>query len=112
MPMLCAPDPATLTALVGIPYLERGRTTRGADCWGIVLLAARELWGLQLPEYFYSELDLLAEASVLIDIETDETQAHWWEVDSPYPRGAVHVFRIHGKRTHCGLHLGGLDFLH
>lgn len=99
-----------LIALVGIPYVEGGRDMRGADCWGVVLLAARRLWGLELPEYFYSPADVLAQARDLIERET--AGPRWREVPLPVGPGAVHVFRIKGHETHCGVHLGGSSFLH
>lgn len=36
---------------VGVPYLDRGRTMAGCDCWGLVRLVLAELGGLQLPSY-------------------------------------------------------------
>src|SRR6516225_7393574 len=105
-------DAAILSSLVGVPYVPRGRTREGADCWGIVLLAARELFYLDLPEFFYSseELALLEDAQALIGHET--RAACWREVQAPFAAGAVHIFRIHGQETHCGLHLGADTFLH
>lgn len=36
-------------ALVGIPWLDRGRDLDGCDCWGLVRLAYRLGLGLDLP---------------------------------------------------------------
>jgi cell wall-associated NlpC family hydrolase len=38
-------------SFVGIPYLDRGRSIVGCDCWGLVLLIFRELRGIDLPSY-------------------------------------------------------------
>jgi len=108
---------ATLGDFIGIPYVPRGRSLAGLDCWGLVLLAARELFGLALPEFFYSEADLLPDAEVLIREQTSGATPQWRPVGragllTPYPPGVVHIFRVAGHPTHCGLHLGGLDFLH
>lgn len=36
---------------VGIPYLDRGRSIVGLDCWGLVVMVFRELRGIALPSY-------------------------------------------------------------
>lgn len=36
---------------VGIPYLDRGRSIVGCDCWGLLWLVYRELRGVELPSY-------------------------------------------------------------
>jgi cell wall-associated NlpC family hydrolase len=99
-----------LTHLVGVPYVACGREQDGADCWGIVRLAARELYGLDMPDYFYTEATILEHACAHIGREI--RGPHWLLVGTPYPLGAVHLFRIKGFVTHCGLNVGGGDFLH
>lgn len=36
---------------VGIPFVDRGRTVDGADCWGLLRLALLKVAGLELPAY-------------------------------------------------------------
>lgn len=36
---------------VGIPYLDKGRSIVGLDCWGLLHLCYRELRGIDLPSY-------------------------------------------------------------
>jgi cell wall-associated NlpC family hydrolase len=36
---------------VGIPYLDKGRSLVGLDCWGLLHLVYRELRGIELPSY-------------------------------------------------------------
>jgi len=95
---------------VGIPYKERGRSAAGADCWGICLMFAREQLRVELPEYFYSEADLLEAAPRLIERAT-RPGGRWVQVERP-ALGDVAVFRIKGLPTHCGLVLVGGLFLH
>src|SRR5262245_26142877 len=111
MTVLANVNPAVLASLVGVPYVARGRSSSGADCWGIVLLGALALWGLKYPDYFYTEHELLHDACDLIDVETREG-ARWHAAHTPWPGAAVHIFRVNGHKTHCGLHLDGQLFLH
>jgi len=39
------------TAYVGIPWLDRGRTREGCDCWGLLRLVYTEVLGLEVPDY-------------------------------------------------------------
>lgn len=41
----------TLEAYLGVPYVLGGATRAGADCGGLVVLAYRELRGIELPPY-------------------------------------------------------------
>lgn len=36
---------------VGIPYLDKGRSIVGLDCWGLLHLVYREIRGIDLPSY-------------------------------------------------------------
>lgn len=94
---------------IGIPYVPLGRDFTGADCWGVCLLAARELFGLELPEYFYTEADILAHACEHIRHAT--RGPHWRALDQAQP-GDIHIFRIRGFEVHCGIDIGRGDFLH
>jgi cell wall-associated NlpC family hydrolase len=38
-------------AFVGVPYLDRGRTMDGCDCWGLVRMVMAQLASVQLPSY-------------------------------------------------------------
>ena len=40
-----------MNELVGIPWLDKGRTHEGCDCWGLVRLAFAEQLGVDLPSY-------------------------------------------------------------
>lgn len=97
-----------LRAYIGIPYKERGRDFSGADCWGICKMVASDLWYIDLPEYFYTEEQILQDAEALIKAE----RAHWLKVEQDFKPGDVHIFRIKGHETHCGIHIAGHEFLH
>lgn len=43
--------PAWAARFVGIPFVERGRTRIGADCWYFVHLVLKEQFGIIVPTY-------------------------------------------------------------
>lgn len=97
-----------LNRYIGIPYKELGRDYTGADCWGICRMVAKDLFYIGLPEYFYSEADLLQDAEKLIK----EESPRWVKVEEDFKPGDIHIFRIKGHETHCGIHIVGKEFLH
>lgn len=98
-----------LNHYIGIPYKERGRDFTGADCWGICRMVAKDLLYLSLPEYFYDETQILEDAEKLIR----ENSPRWVKVETDYYKpGDIHIFRIKGHETHCGIHIAGKEFLH
>ena len=104
------PCSINMRAWVGIPYVPRGRTRAGFDCWGICLAFALDELGLALPEYFYDEAHILEHAVEHIRRATEQA-AHWTRVEE-VQRGDILIFRIMGFETHCGIALGNGDFLH
>lgn len=57
--------------LLMVPYVEGGRDLRGADCWGLVMLAYRLGRGVELPGHpNLSASDMLAVARTLKAGET------------------------------------------
>jgi cell wall-associated NlpC family hydrolase len=87
---------------VGIPYLDRGRSIVGCDCWGLVHQVYRELRGIDLPSYaerYVTGSDRVAMAR-LIAGEIDD----WSEIE----RGREHCFdgvlmREGGFPRHIGI---------
>ena len=102
-----------LRDLIGIPYRPLGRTRDGADCWGLCLLAAHELYAVELPLYYYTEADILSHAYEHIRRETSGLP-QWTAVGQAkhHQPGDIHIFRIKGFETHCGIDVGAGDFLH
>src|SRR5687767_9653450 len=38
-------------SVIGTPFVAKGRDRVGLDCWGVIVLAYRELLGVELPGY-------------------------------------------------------------
>ena len=88
----------------GIPYLVRGDTFDGCDCWGLVRIVYRDL-GIELPSYadYAGEIGGLVDGLVADDI--------WHEVDEPAPLDVV-LLRADWTDYHIGLIIGPGMMLH
>ena len=47
---------------IGIPFKPKGGTKDGADCWGLVRLVLKEVFGKTLPDYLENPFDQKANA--------------------------------------------------
>ncbi len=96
-----------------IPFVDRGRSWDGVDCWGIIVLAYQEVKGIELPSYAetYSSTKRLKQLSNLIDKGKDSTDK-WHKVPGPINFGCV-LLKVNGYASHIGLTIGtNGDFLH
>lgn len=60
----------TFDSFVGLPYLDRGRTRAGVDCYGLLRLVYAEQLGIELPSYaddYVTAADDLAIAALIAD---------------------------------------------
>ena len=93
--------PRIPAGLLGIPFLSRGSDADGCDCWGLVVLASRTLWGAEVPRY-----EGYAEANS--DGIADWIRERWGAWDNIPPgeerAGDVAAFAIHcAAPVHVGL---------
>lgn len=99
-----------LTRLIGVPFVSKGRALEtGLDCWGLVMLASRELFGRELPDYpGYSDARNLCDVAPLFEARTG------WELRPPGGErpGDVIVLRIVGHATHAGIVVKRGQMLH
>lgn len=87
---------------VGIPYLDKGRSIVGLDCWGLLYLVYRELRGIELPSYsesYVTGADRVAMAR-LIAGEMDD----WQEIPAGQEKTFDGVLMREGKfPRHVGI---------
>lgn len=94
------------------PFVVRGRSYFGLDCWGLVWLGYREVLGIELPSYVerYERVRPDPELSALISHES----AREWQ---PVPEGTeqpmdVALFRYRDLPLHVGLLIDPASMLH
>lgn len=96
---------------VGIPWLDGGRDAQGCDCWGLLRLTYREVFGVDLPSHradYGSAADAREVAALL-----SASMPQW----HPVPFGATDIgdgllFRLLGEPCHVGVYVGDGRFLH
>jgi cell wall-associated NlpC family hydrolase len=100
-----------VTDYIGLPFLAKGRTRAGLDCWGLVRLVMQERFGVALPVW----------AEGYDDIEPNpRTAGHLRACAGAFVRhdpaaarpGDILLFRIGGHLAHVGLDIGAGRMLH
>ena len=98
-----------LDDLIGIPFLNRGRSLSGADCWGVVKLTFAK-FGVIVPDVMVSCFD-----SLKINQKINERRKHWDPLKEPEVPCLV-VFRTDSKNprmcSHTGVYVGDGYFIH
>lgn len=103
-----------LAHYVGIPFALHGRDRTGLDCWGLVCLVYREVWGVELPSFgdrYGRELTLEERAHIAAIVRGESVD--WTRVPPGEERcGDVVLFRMAGAESHLGIVVNGGRFLH
>jgi cell wall-associated NlpC family hydrolase len=98
--------PATF---IGIPYVNRGSSFQGCDCWGLVWLFHREVLNREIPRY---EGYVDAESSGIGNY-IEERWDNWTPVDpANMELGDVLALRVGRLPVHCGVYAGHGMMLH
>lgn len=98
---------AIITDLIGIPFIDGGRTTKGLDCWGLVLEVYKR-YGIELKDY-----KICCEAASRIGNEIDLNRPYWKRVDGEPPVPALVVIRFGSEFcNHTGVYIGNQQFIH
>lgn len=97
--------------MIGVPFLEKGRSLTGFDCWGVVSYGLLHGFGIEVPSYTddYTTTHDKLSVSALINRESLD----WPEVPLSEARpGDVIILRVLGQPWHCGLVIASPYFLH
>jgi len=86
---------------VGVPFRDLGRDWSGWDCWGLVVRAFREVFGIDLPTYEGDYADTEDEA--IAGLFQDRDQLGRLIAAGRERPGDVVVLRLRGLPWHVGL---------
>jgi cell wall-associated NlpC family hydrolase len=93
---------------ITIPYLDRGESHDGCDCWGLLKLIFKEQLGREISSHAdVAAGDLMAKARKII--KSSETSDEWEKVDQEKPFDAVLMkgqFRVEGAVRSLPVHIG------
>lgn len=103
--------PPWVADYIGIPFLARGRTRAGLDCYGLVRLVLAEQFGKDLPAHAdgYESMDDRALLALLIDAKRPTINAR---PVSKVESGDLVLIRYCGFPCHIGLYVGDGLLLH
>lgn len=91
--------------LVGVPFVPFGRTIKGLDCFGLVMLVYKRR-GIIVPDVKYGDTDESRNAAI-----TSAENLKGWEAVKQSPGVAV-AFRKGGIVQHCGIVIDDDRFIH
>ena len=90
---------------ISVPFVVRGRSFDGWDCYGLIVRAYRELYGIDIPDYVgrYDPHDFNAVGRLFFD------GLPKWErlPEGVRETGDVALIFHQGRPIHCGLVVGG-----
>lgn len=96
---------------IPVPFEELGRSYGGWDCWGLVVMAYREVLGVELHDYS-RDYESVGDVRLLRRLFEDRRRAEAWiQVDDPRPMDLACIFR-RGLPIHVGLLLPRRRLLH
>lgn len=100
-----------MTKYIGIPFIDRGQSFEGADCYGLVRLIYKEELSIILPEFLSSCKD----SKRIWSDYLKQISEHWDLVKEPklYDVIAMSYDPQHPKIvTHFGIYIGNGMMLH
>lgn len=100
-----------ISKAIEIPFVEKGRSWDGVDCWGLIFLAFKEVHGVDLPEYTgeYKSTRQLRELQNLISKKSGDS---WTQVKDPQKMDCI-LLSVSGTAAHIGLFIDSNgNFLH
>lgn len=102
--------PAWAARYIGLPYLDKGRTRTGCDCWGGVRMVLAEVFGLALPDYADAYTAADDSRSVASAVRAG-LECGWRMVAQPRA-GDLLILKIGGRPWHCAVMVTAERFLH
>lgn len=95
-------------AFLGIPYVNRGASFEGCDCWGLVCLFHQEVLGRRLTGPSYDDAESPGISAVI-----RQGWVQWRQISlGEAARGDVLALKVANDPVHCGVVLDRQSMLH
>lgn len=96
--------------LIGIPYVDGGRTIKGLDCWGLVIQCINRM-GIETPDPFkLNGKDAIPKEDWAAWIY--QQFSGWKRLDEPVPFSVVVFANKDGIPDHAGVMIDHQRFIH
>ena len=89
---------AFIERAIGVPYRNLGRDYSGWDCWGLCVMAYREVFGIEIPDVCYESAENFRESMRLFSQHKDR-----WNRTEHHALGSVALIYRRGLLIHAGL---------
>lgn len=86
---------------IGVPFVEHGRDYDGWDCWGLCIRAYKDVLGVNLPDFIYTD----TAAYKALKSNFDTRSGGFWQTANPGNMSVACIFR-RGLVIHAGLSIG------
>jgi cell wall-associated NlpC family hydrolase len=98
---------------IGIPYVKGGRELQrdaGLDCWGLVVVIAKDLRSIELPKYdtINTHLNINQASSLLVNTDLYKD----CDVVDSVLEGDLLLFKIVGNPLHIGYAISQSEMIH
>lgn len=99
--------------VMGVPFREKGRDYSGLDCYGMVVLGMKEVYGVVLPSYVDDYTDTGHSQQTRLELsELIAMKKRKWEQVTKYQPMDVALFNLGGMPIHVGLMIDKKNFIH
>jgi cell wall-associated NlpC family hydrolase len=96
---------------IGLPYVDKGRTREGVDCWGLVRLVLADVFHVNLPDYSGAYRDGDDWGGIAHAVRAGLAEGPWVKTQQPRA-GDLLILKIADRPWHCGVMLSSTRFLH
>jgi len=96
---------------ISVPFVEKGRSWDGWDCWGVIFMAFKEVCDVDLPHYTGEYSSTIRRDELRALISKCQGTEPWSRIDTPRALDGV-LLRIMGRNCHVGLMLDATHCLH
>ena len=102
-------DKIPIDQYITIPYKDGGRDRSGIDCFGLVILVEREVFGIELDDLLYRSSEDFDSNSHLVDAHRATIEA---ELVNDPEEGDLVLVRYNGLACHVGVYVEPRCVLH